>query len=58
MRRNRKTSSQWNTGEERLIDLLERNGHLDENEIIKIVLDAIRQWTATEELQDVFRVHQ
>lgn len=39
-------------GEERLIDLLERNGHLDEDEIIRIVLDAVRQWTASEELQD------
>ncbi len=39
-------------GEDRLIDLLERNGHLDEDEIIRIVLDAVRQWTASEELQD------
>lgn len=39
-------------GEHRLIDLLERNGHLDEDGIIRIVLDAVRQWTASEELQD------
>ena len=39
-------------GEDRLIDLLERNGHLDEDKIIRIVLDAVRQWTASEELQD------
>ena len=39
-------------GEGRLIDLLERNGHLDEDEIIRVVLDAVRHWTASEELQD------
>lgn len=39
-------------GEERLMELLSRHGHKDEDEIIRIVLDAVRQWTASEELQD------
>jgi sigma-B regulation protein RsbU (phosphoserine phosphatase) len=39
-------------GEERLMELLSRHGHRDEDEIIRMVLDAVKQWTATEELQD------
>ena len=40
-------------GEERLMDLLVRNGQPSaRNEIIQMVLDGVRQWTASEELQD------
>ncbi len=39
-------------GEERLIDLLIRNAQRPEEEIIALVLDGVKQWTATEELQD------
>lgn len=39
-------------GESRLIDLLARNSHRGEGQIIEIVLDAVRQWTGSEELQD------
>ncbi len=39
-------------GEDRLIDLIIRNAHRSEPEIIDLVLSSVRQWTASEELQD------
>ena len=39
-------------GEDRLADLVVRNAHRGETEIIDIVLESVRQWTASEELQD------
>lgn len=39
-------------GEERLIDLVKRNVHLDDHEIIRIIFEAVRGWTGTPELQD------
>jgi len=39
-------------GEERLVDLVLKNAHLDENQIIEIVTQAVRQWTGAGELQD------
>jgi len=39
-------------GEERLIELLIRSANLDESEIVSSVIDAVRQWTGSDELQD------
>jgi sigma-B regulation protein RsbU (phosphoserine phosphatase) len=39
-------------GEERLIDLVVRNAHLDNREIIESIMDAVHQWTGSDELQD------
>jgi sigma-B regulation protein RsbU (phosphoserine phosphatase) len=39
-------------GEDRLVDLVTHNCHLGENQIIELVLSSVRQWTASEELQD------
>ena len=39
-------------GEERLIDLVVRNAHLPEAEIADLIVEAVRQWTSSEELQD------
>ncbi len=39
-------------GEARLIELLTRNAHRREEDLIALVLDSVRQWTASEELQD------
>ena len=39
-------------GEERFIDLLARNAHLGEEEIIRTVVDSVREWTGSDELQD------
>jgi sigma-B regulation protein RsbU (phosphoserine phosphatase) len=39
-------------GEDRLVDLVVRNAHRGETEIIDIVLESVHQWTASEELQD------
>ncbi len=39
-------------GEERLMELLLRNANRPEEEIIQLVLDSVRQWTGSEELQD------
>jgi phosphoserine phosphatase RsbU/P len=39
-------------GEARLIELLVRNAHRREEDLIALVLDSVKQWTATEELQD------
>jgi serine phosphatase RsbU (regulator of sigma subunit) len=34
------------------MELLVRNSNRPEEEIIQLVLDGVRQWTGTEELQD------
>jgi sigma-B regulation protein RsbU (phosphoserine phosphatase) len=39
-------------GEERLMELLLRNAQRPEEDIIQLVLDSVRQWTGSEELQD------
>jgi sigma-B regulation protein RsbU (phosphoserine phosphatase) len=39
-------------GEERLTELLVRNADRREEDIIALVLDSVKQWTASEELQD------
>jgi phosphoserine phosphatase RsbU/P len=39
-------------GEERLIDLVHRNRHRDDHEIIRIIFDAVRGWTGVPELHD------
>jgi len=39
-------------GEERLMELLLRNSQRPEEDIIQLVLDSVRQWTGSEELQD------
>jgi sigma-B regulation protein RsbU (phosphoserine phosphatase) len=39
-------------GEDRLIELIARNAHLDDGRIVEVVLESVREWTATEELQD------
>ena len=39
-------------GEQRLTDLVKRNRHLDDHEIIRIIFEAVRGWTGSPELQD------
>ena len=39
-------------GEERLIEILAQNAHRNDGQIIQTVIDSVRQWTASEELQD------
>lgn len=39
-------------GEERLVDLVQRNLHRDDHEIIRVIFDAVRGWTGTPELHD------
>jgi sigma-B regulation protein RsbU (phosphoserine phosphatase) len=39
-------------GEQRLIDLLSKNAHRSEAEIVEMILEGVRQWTASDELQD------
>lgn len=39
-------------GEDRIVDLLTKNAHRDEQEIVALMLDAHRQWTGAGELQD------
>jgi serine phosphatase RsbU (regulator of sigma subunit) len=39
-------------GEERFIDLVLKGARKPEQEIVSRVLDAIRQWTGSDELQD------
>ena len=39
-------------GEERFLDLLVRNAHLSEEEIVRTVIESVREWTGSEELQD------
>jgi sigma-B regulation protein RsbU (phosphoserine phosphatase) len=39
-------------GEERLIDLVKRNAHLDDGDIVKNILESVRSWTGSPELHD------
>jgi sigma-B regulation protein RsbU (phosphoserine phosphatase) len=39
-------------GEERFLDLLVRNADLGEEEIVRTVIESVREWTGSEELQD------
>jgi serine phosphatase RsbU (regulator of sigma subunit) len=39
-------------GEARFLDLLVRNAHLGEDEIVRTVIESVRAWTGSEELQD------
>lgn len=39
-------------GEDRLVDLVIKNAHRDEEEIIAIVMESVTQWTGSPELQD------
>jgi sigma-B regulation protein RsbU (phosphoserine phosphatase) len=39
-------------GEDRLIDVITRNAHLSEEQIVELVLASVHDWTASEELQD------
>ncbi len=39
-------------GEDRLIELIARSSHLNDEQIIEVVLESVREWTATDELQD------
>ncbi len=39
-------------GEERLVELLLKNAHLEDAALIDRVMDAVKQWTASDELQD------
>ena len=39
-------------GEDRLIDLIARNSHLNDAQIVEVVLESVTEWTATDELQD------
>jgi sigma-B regulation protein RsbU (phosphoserine phosphatase) len=39
-------------GEDRLVDLIARNAHRSDDQIVEIVMDSVNQWTATAELQD------
>jgi sigma-B regulation protein RsbU (phosphoserine phosphatase) len=39
-------------GEERFVELLVRNAHLPEEEIVSTVIESVREWTGSEELQD------
>jgi sigma-B regulation protein RsbU (phosphoserine phosphatase) len=39
-------------GEDRLIDLIARNSHLNDEQIIEVVLESVREWMATDELPD------
>jgi sigma-B regulation protein RsbU (phosphoserine phosphatase) len=39
-------------GEERLIELVKKNAHLSDDGIINAVMDAVKQWTGSPELQD------
>jgi sigma-B regulation protein RsbU (phosphoserine phosphatase) len=39
-------------GEDRLVDLVVKNAHLDDRAIIDVVMDAVREWTGSDELQD------
>jgi len=39
-------------GEERFLDLVVRNAHLGENDIVHAVIESVRAWTGSEELQD------
>jgi phosphoserine phosphatase RsbU/P len=39
-------------GEDRLIELLVRNAECDEADIVSSIIDAVREWTGSDELQD------
>ena len=39
-------------GEERFLDLVVRNAHLGEDDIVRAVIESVRAWTGSEELQD------
>jgi len=39
-------------GEERFLDLLARTAHLGEDEIVRSVIENVREWTGSDELQD------
>ncbi len=39
-------------GEERLIELVKKNAHLSDEGIINAVMEAVKQWTGSDELQD------
>lgn len=39
-------------GEGRLVEVLSQNAHREDAEIIEIVMDSVRQWTGSDELQD------
>jgi serine phosphatase RsbU (regulator of sigma subunit) len=39
-------------GEDRLIQLLTRNVHRSEDQIVASVIEAVEQWTGSPELQD------
>ena len=39
-------------GEDRLTELVARNSHRTEEQIIQVVLESVHDWTASEELQD------
>jgi sigma-B regulation protein RsbU (phosphoserine phosphatase) len=39
-------------GEDRLIDLIARNSHLNDEQIVEVVLDGVREWMAAVELPD------
>jgi len=39
-------------GEDRLVDLVARNAHRSDDQIIEMVIQSVHQWTASEELQD------
>jgi sigma-B regulation protein RsbU (phosphoserine phosphatase) len=39
-------------GEDRLCDLIARNAHRSDEQIVETVLESVHQWTASEELQD------
>lgn len=39
-------------GEERFIELLTKNAHRDEQQIVDLVLESVRQWTGSDHMQD------
>ena len=39
-------------GEERLIDIVKKHAQRDDREILQIILEAVRSWTGSPELQD------
>jgi phosphoserine phosphatase RsbU/P len=39
-------------GEDRLIDLIARNSHLNDEQVVEVVLDGVREWMAADELPD------
>ncbi len=39
-------------GEERLISLVQKHRHADDNQIVDLILDAVRSWTGSPELHD------